>query len=334
MSYTQLNAEERLKLESWRMDEVSHGEMARRLGCHRSTVGRELVRNGNAYSGWYRAKAAEKSCRRRRSDVNKLVHKKMLVDSVLVRYVETKLCAHWSPEQIAGRLKRVRKETKDVSRLTISHERIYEWIYHERKDLIPLLRHSKKRRHRRKNGTKQREKQREEGKKRRIDTRPKEIETRETLGHWEGDTVLGKEKVIRLVTHVERKSRFLFADKVERATAKNVREKTVRRFKRLPKRKRLTVTYDNGVEFSEHETTERDSELTVYFAYPYHSWERGTNENHNGLLREFFPKKSPFKGITQKQVDRVVRLLNTRPRKCLDYLTPEEVFNEKCCGLN
>jgi transposase, IS30 family len=334
MSYCQINAEERLKLESWRVDGVSNGEIARRLGRHVSTVGRELIRNGNSYSGWYSARAAQKSCKRRRVEVNKLVHTVMVPGSALVLFVEQKLLAHWSPEQIAGRLKRLKKRRGRTSCFTISHERIYLWIYRERKDLIPLLRHSKKRRHRRKNGTKQREKRREEEKKRRIDTRPRVIERRTTLGHWEGDTVLGSEKTVRLLTHVERKSRYLYADKVERATAKTVREKTVRRFNRIPKHKRQTVTYDNGVEFSDHETTERDTGLTIYFAYPYHSWERGTNENTNGLLREFFPKKSAFKAVSQKQVDQAVRFLNTRPRKCLDYLTPDEVFNERGCGLN
>lgn len=334
MSYNHLNADDRVKLEAWREDRVSNGEIARRLNCHVSTIGRELARNGDAYSGWYAGRKAEKIRCKRRRDVNKLVHSKLLADSKLARYAEKKLHDHWSPEQIAGRLKRMKKETKDSSRQTISHERIYEWVYDERRDLIPLLRHSKKRRHRRKNGTKQREKRREEEKKRRIDTRPKVIEKRTTFGHWEGDTMLGKEKTSRLLTHVERKSRFTQADKVEDGTAKNVREKTVARFKRIPKRKCLSTTYDNGVEFSDHEITERDTGLTIYFAYPYHSWERGLNENTNGLLREFFPKKSAFNDVTQTQVDRAVRFLNTRPRKCLGYLTPEEVFNERCCGLN
>lgn len=334
MSYTQLSTEDRLKLEAWRVDGISNGEIARRLGKHVTTIGRELHRNGNSYSGWYNARVAVRSCRKRRADVNKLVHSKVVPGSSLMLFVEEKLRRHWSPEQVAGRLKQLKKKTNDPRRPTISHERIYVWIYRERKDLIVLLRHSKKRRHRRKNGTKQREKRREEEKKRRIDTRPAVVEKRTTLGHWEGDTVLGSEKTVRLLTHVERKSRFLYADKVERATAKTIREKTVKRFMSIPKVKRHTVTYDNGIEFSDHETTERDSGLTIYFAYPYHSWERGTNENTNGLLREFFPKKSAFKHITQKHVDRAVRLLNTRPRKCLNYLTPEEVFNGRGCGLN
>lgn len=328
MSYTHLNADNRLKLEAWKDASLSHGEIARRLGCHVSTIGRELERNGEPRSGWYDAKKAEKFCRARRKTTNREVHLKLTAGSSLAFYVEEKLKSHWSPEQIAGRLKREKHEE------TVSHERVYEWIYSERKDLIPFLRHSKKRRYRRRNGTKQREMRREEAKKRRIDTRPKEIEKRKELGHWEGDTIVGKEKTQRILTHIERKSRFTCADKIERATAEAIRRSSVKRLKRFPKYKRKTSTYDNGIEFSEYEKTERETDIKIYFAYPYHSWERGTNENTNGLLREFFPKGSPFKDVTQRDIDRAVKFLNTRPRKCLKYLTPEEVFNERCCALN
>lgn len=327
MSYNQLNADHRSKLEAWKEAGLSNGEMAHRLGFHTSTIGREFSRNGEPRSGWYVGKKAEKLRRDRRSGANHDVHAKLVAGSTLVIFVEEKLQAHWSPEQISGRLKREKEGS-------VSHERIYDWIYHERKDLIPFLRHSKKRRYRRRNGTKQREIRREEAKKRRIDTRPKEIEKRKELGHWEGDTIVGKEKIQRILTHVERKSRFTCADKIERVTAEAVTRASVRRLSRFPRRKRRTGTYDNGIEFSGHERTERDTKMKIFFAYPYHSWERGTNENTNGLLREFFPKGSPFKGVSQRDVDRAVKLLNTRPRKCLKYLTPEEVFFERGCGLN
>ena len=327
MSYTQLNADHRLKLEAWKEAGLSNGEMARRLGVHVSTIGREFFRNGEQRSGWYVGKKADKFCRDRRSEANQGVHAKLAPGSSLAVYVEEKLRSHWSPEQIQGRLKREKKAS-------VSHERIYDWIYHERKDLIPFLRHSKKRRYRRRNGTKQREIRREEAKKRRIDTRPKDAEKRKELGHWEGDTVVGKEKTQRILTHVERKSRFTCADKIERATAEVIHRMSVSRMKRFPKRKRRTATYDNGIEFSQYEKTERDANIKIYFAYPYHSWERGMNENTNGLLREFFPKGSPFKDVSQGDVDRAVKFLNTRPRKCLKYLTPEEVFFERGCGLN
>ncbi len=327
MSYTHLNADHRLKLEAWKEDGISNGEIARRLGVHVSTIGRELSRNGELRSGWYEGKKADKLCKLRRKDVNHEVHAKLIAGSSIALHVEKKLRSHWSPEQIAGRLKREKRES-------VSHERIYLWIYRERKDLIPCLRHSRKRNHRRKNGTKQREKRREEAKKKRIDTRPVSIESRKEIGHWEGDTIVGKERTQRILTHVERKSRFTCADKIEHATAHAIHLASVKRLMRFPEYKRQTGTYDNGIEFSDHQRTERDTQMKIYFAYPYHSWERGTNENTNGLLREFFPKGSPFKDVTQMDVDRAVKFLNTRPRKCLKYLTPHEVFYERGCGLN
>jgi len=163
--------------------------------------------------------------------------------------------------------------------------------------------------------------------KRRIDERPIIVESRERLGDFEGDTIQGSEKVHRILTHVERKSGLLLADKV-RQSAKDVRETAVRRLKDFPHLQ--TITYDNGLEFSEHEIIERETKATIYFAYPYHSWERGANENANGLLRQFFPKKSAFAAITQKQIDQAVALINTRPRKRHGYQTPREIF-QQCC---
>lgn len=334
MSYTHISLDERQKLDAWKEAGLTQGEMARRLGRSSSTIGRELGRNGEPRSNWYDAKKADRLRRDRRRDANRVGHAKLIAGLPLALFVEQKIRAHWSPEQITGRLKREKKETKNKNLETVSHERIYVWIYKERKDLIPFLRHSKKRRYRRRNGTKQREIRREEAKKRRIDTRPKDIEKRKELGHWEGDTIVGKEKTQRILTHVERRSRFTCADKIVRATAEAVHYASVKRLKRFPKRKRQTSTYDNGTEFSAYEKTERDANIKIYFAFPYHSWERGTNENTNGLLREFFPKGSPFKDVTQCDLDRAVKFLNTRPRKCLKYLTPEEVFHERCCSLN
>jgi IS30 family transposase len=334
MLYTHLSLDERQKLDAWKEAGLTQGEMARRLGRSASTIGRELTRNGEPRSNWHDAKKADRFRHERRRDVNQTIHTKLIAGSSLTAYVEEKTRSHWSPEQIAGRLKCEKRKSRNKKGKTVSHERIYVWIYRERKDLIPFLCHSKKRRYRRRNGTKQREMRREEAKKKRIDTRPKDIEKRKELGRWEGDTIVGKEKTQRILTHVERKSRFTCADKIERATAEAINRASVKRLKRFPKRKRQTSTYDNGIEFSAHEKTEQDAQIKIYFAFPYHSWERGTNENTNGLLREFFPKGSPFKDVTQRDLDRAVRFLNTRPRKCLKYLTPEEVFNERCCALN
>jgi IS30 family transposase len=161
----------------------------------------------------------------------------------------------------------------------------------------------------------------------RIEERPKEIDTRERVGDWEGDTVVGKEKKQRILTYVERKSGYAIANKLDIVTAEIVNTKTITLFKKLPKEKRKTLTRDNGVEFGDYDRTlENKIKLEVYRTHPYHSWERGTNENWNGLLRQFFPKGSYFDIITEANVQKAVRLLNNRPRKRLSYLTPRELF--------
>src|SRR3989344_477628 len=167
---------------------------------------------------------------------------------------------------------------------------------------------------------------------RRIEERPAIVETRERVGDWEGDTVVGKEKTQRIATNVERKSGYGMADKLDVVTAEIMRQKTKARFKTVPKKARQTLTRDNGPEFGDYDRdTEKDTGMGVSRATPNHSWERGTNENWNGLLRQFFPKGMVFATITQSDVDRAVRLLNDRPRKRLGYATPREVFRA-CCN--
>lgn len=201
------------------------------------------------------------------------------------------------------------------------------FVDEEKQDWRKFLR-QKKGKYRRRHGTNDRERAREEAKKKRIDTREAVADKRERIGDWEGDTIVGGEKTTGILTHVERKSGFLLADLLKRKTASFVKEKAVERFKDITEDKKHTITYDNGTEFSEHEVIERETDMKIYFAYPYHSWERGTNENTNGLLRQFFPKKSMFAMLTQDIVDKAVDLINNRPRKRLGYLTPYEVFVE------
>jgi IS30 family transposase len=318
MPANHITYEERIQIETlWREGYIKN-EIADRLGRHRSTVGRELERTFAHAGAIYRASVAEKQRKQIRRQANQS-HRKLKEATKLAVTVETSLRKRWSPEQIAGRLRRLRR------RPIICHETIYQYVYKNRKDLIPFLRQGKKRRYRRRIGTSLREKRREEAKKKRIDVRPDIVEKRSRLGDWEGDTIVGSEKTVHLVTHVDRRSGVVMIDKVDGATAQRVREATTKRFQRLPKKKRRTITYDNGVQFAEYETLERDLGLTVYFAHPYHSWERGTNENTNGLIREFFPKKSPFKDLTRSQTRFVEVSLNTRPRKRHNYATPLEV---------
>lgn len=320
MSYIHFTKEERIRLSALKDAELSNKDCARELQRDLTSIGRELKRNWSIEKNKYLPGNAQKLCAQRRNVANQQFHK-IIVDSELEKYIVAKLKKYWSPEQIAGRMKQ-----EKLFDTIVVHETIYQYIYRDKPELKKYLRCTKGK-YRRRYGTKIREKQREEAKKKRVDERPTMVETRERIGDWEGDTIVGDEKTIHILTHVDRKSGKLMADKASDTTAPAIRKLTVKRFNTLPKKKRKSITYDNGVQFAEHETTERALNIPIYFAYPYHSWERGTNENTNGLLRQFLPKKSTFKNITQQKLDRFVKLINNRPRKRHNYATPEEVFS-------
>ncbi len=325
MLHKHFTPEQRNELSALLRAEVKKKDIAKYLGKDRTAIWRELQRNSSENSKYY-ARKAKRLTKERRIKANARF-KKIENDKVLRRYIVKKLKKYWSPEQIAG------KWNKQHKRKHINKDTIYKFVYGKRKDLVKYLR-CQKGKYRRRYGKRIREKPRKELKKRKIDQRPKEAELRLELGHWEGDTIQGKDKQ-HILTHTERKSGLILADKLDVVTAEETRKKTKARFKRIPRDKKITMTYDNGPTFSEHELTEGETGFTIYFAYPYHSWERGCNENANGLLRQFFPKKTNFATITQKEIQKVVRLLNNRPRKRLNYLTPYEVFNQKskCCTL-
>ena len=317
MSYSHLTQDDRIRLSALKRAGLKQCEIARQLKKDPATISRELERNGKDAN--YHAGESKQLAKERRMAA-KQGFKKIQNDPELEKYIVKKLKKYWSPEQISGRLK-----LKNNDKPVISHETIYQYIYNDKPALKKYLR-CKKGKYKRRYGTKIRERQREALKKKRIDLRPPEIEQRKEIGHWEGDTIKGKDNSGSILTHVERKSGYLKADKLVRALAEIVAEMTERRFKRIPRDKKKTTTYDNGTEFSEHEYIEKQTKMDIYFAHPYHSWERGTNENTNGLLRQFFPKKSSFTNISQKDITRAVILINNRPRKRLGYLTPHEVF--------
>lgn len=323
MSYKHITPDQRNELSALKRTKIKQKEIAQILGKDRTTIYRELIRNQNKNEK-YDAKTAKQKTKERRIKSNQRFRK--IENNKWIRsYIIKKLKKYWSPEQIAGRIKK--KWPKDKSR-QIGKDSIYDFIYTERKDLVKYLR-CQKGKYRRRYGTRIREKRREEGKKKRIDVRPKIVEKRSRIGDWEGDTIVGGEKTVHILTHVERKSGILFADKLERATAELTEEKTIKRFEKIPRNKKHTLTYDNGSTFASHKETERKTKIDIYFANPYHSWERGCNENANGLLRQFFAKKSLFANVNQKDIDKAYRLINNRPRKRLNYLTPYEVFYEK-----
>jgi len=318
MSHIQFNKEMRLELAVLIWAGKNQPYCAKRFGMSRSSVSREIKENQDT-DGIYRGANAHKKYLEKRKRA-KQKEKKIENDSILRKYIVAKLKLYWSPEQIAGRLKTIRKET------VICHETIYTFIYKKRPDLIKYLRHQKSK-YRKKRGSHARISFCRSMKIKRIEERPEEVETRERFGDWEGDTVVGKEKTKRILTYVERKSGYAMALKLNIVTAEIVNIKTTSLFKKLPKEKRKTLTRDNGLEFGDYDRTlENKTKMEVYRATPYHSWERGTNENWNGLLRQFFPKGTYFDIITEVEIQKAVRLLNNRPRKRLGYFTPRELF--------
>jgi len=335
--YTQLTKEERISLDSLhKSGKFNQAQIAKELGKSKSTISRELARNRDPVSGSYYYSTAQKQAKTRKAEANKL-RTKIILNGELEKYILKKLEIKWSPQQIAGRLKIELNSDKSNSlglKTTLSHQTIYDHIYLKRPDWKTHFRIiGVKGKYRRKYGTKTREKLREEQKKKRVDTRPEIINSRGRLGDWEGDTIVGAEKTIHILTHVDRKSGYLLADKAESVTKEAIAKLTLKTFQRLPKTKIMSITYDNGSQFEKHQDTEQklrditqNKDFGIYFAYPYHSWERGTNENTNSLIRKYYPKKTTFKNITQKELDKVVKLINNRPRKRLNYLTPFEVF--------
>ncbi|MFH1780425.1 MAG: IS30 family transposase [Candidatus Nealsonbacteria bacterium] len=324
MSYYHFKPEQRNELSVLLRAGLKQNKIAELLGKSPAAVSQELSRNRSDNKIGYDAGLAKRKTRERRIMANQRF-RKIEKNKWLRNYITKKIKKYWSPEQISGRLK---KKWPNNKTRHIGKDSIYNFIYEQRKDLVKYLR-CQKGKYRRRYGTRIREKQREELKKKRIDKRSKIVEKRKRIGDWEGDTIIGKEKTTHILTHVERKSGLLLADKLERGTAELTKTKTIERFKTIPKNKKYTATYDNGATFSEYEMTEKKTGIEIFFANPYHSWERGTNENTNGLLRQFFPKKSSFAIITQRQIDEACGLINNRPRKRLDYLTPNEVFRRQ-----
>lgn len=243
-----------------------------------------------------------------------------LVRGQLLRFLTKELKLHKSPEQIAGVLA--------LQKRSIAPSTIYRYI-HERAPHLKQYLRSQKGKYRRRRGTKIREKKREEAKKRRIDERPAIVERRGRIGDFEGDTLMGRDKRVRIVSFVDRRSGYLIAFLLPRMNAQLLTSLALKHLRHIPKQKRKTITLDNGIEFSDWERLEKKSGMTIYFAYPYHAWERGTNENTNGLLRQYFPKSYDFNLITPTDLSHVVRRLNNRERKRLGFVSPRHVFWKK-----
>ena len=324
MPYQHITSTQRNNLSLLLHTKTKKKDIAKLLNKDRSTVYRELKRNATENKVGYSARSAKRQTKERRISANSRF-RKIDNNKALKQEITRKLKRYWSPEQIAGRLKQ-----ENGHKTVIGKDAIYKFIYQEKPHLVKYLR-CRKGKYRRRYGTGLREKwrkQQEEARKKRIDQRPEVIEKRHRLGDWEGDTIIGTDRKSAILTHVDRKSGFLLADKLERATSKETFLATAGRFRKIPRSKRYSITYDNGVEFSEYQAISKSAKMEIYFAYPYHSWERGTNENTNGLIRQFFPKKTSLKDIDQKELNKAVKLINNRPRKRHNYLTPNEIFRK------
>jgi transposase, IS30 family len=310
MSYTQLTREQRYQI--YALMKAGHHQtfIASVIGCHRSTVSRELRRNRGGRG--YRPKQAHEMAvaRQRAADRPRIAEQTW-------RRIEALLRQEWSPEQVAGRLKL-------EGRPAASHEAIYQHIYADKRrggTLHLSLRCRKVRRKR--YGTHSRRGQIPN--RVCIEARPAVVEAKRRLGDWEADTIIGRGHQSALVSLTERKSKLTLLRKVERRSADEVARASLALLGPLAD-KVHTITSDNGKEFAHHERIAAGLGARFYFAHPYASWERGLNENTNGLVRQYFPKKHDFTTVTDAEVARVTQRLNDRPRKTLGFRTPNEVF--------
>jgi IS30 family transposase len=310
----QLSMEEREVISQMFAAGHSRKAIAQRLGRPPSTVGREIKRNARDDGSYSAVEARRKSeVRRRERPLIRKLQRPELNDAVR-RY----LTQEWSPDQIAGRLKHDRPH--DL-RLHVSPQTIYTWIQQDRdsQHWKSFLRRGGRGQKSPGVGRLPRQVQ--------IDGRPQEANQRLRLGDFEGDTIVSGGKRSGLVTIVDRKSRYLLAAKLKDRTARRTREKIEHLLAPLPNEKRHTMTFDNGKEFAEHELLAKRLGLDVYFAHPYASWERGTNENTNRLLRQYYPKGTDFAEVSHYDLAETVKRINDRPRKSLNYQTPSEVFH-------
>jgi IS30 family transposase len=316
MSYNQLTQEQRYQIYALKKTGHTRTEIAEVIGVHKSTVSREVRRNRGGRG--YRPQQAQQMTMERRVKVQPRISAKTWA------VVEKLLRQEWSPEQISGRLKKEQK-------ICISHEWIYQYVLADQRaggDLYQHLRCQKKRR-------KRYGKYDRRGKLlncRSIEERPTIVAQRKRLGDWEVDTVFGKDHQQALVTLTERKSRFTLLGKVSQRTAQAVQDQICRLL--LPVQDKVhTLTSDHGKEFAYHEQIAQRLQLKYYFAHPYAAWERGANENANGLLRQYFPKKCDLQLVTCKDTNLAMSRLNFRPRKSLRFKTPFEVFYHSSVAL-
>lgn len=320
--YTRLNFEERIKLTVYKESGISLSEIAQKLGRHKSTISRELQRFPYSYTADKAQKEAQRKAGTRHDS------KRLDTNKALYREVYNLLKKRWSPPQIVAYLKQRYANDKHMQ---LSHESIYTYIYllprgALRKELVGYLRQHKKSRYRRKGS---RDKRGTIPDMISIEERPAEVANRSLAGHWEGDLIIGKGHKTAMGTIVERKTRTVILVPLKNKDASSVRKAFERELKRLPAQMLRSLTYDQGTEMTEHKLFTANTKMKVYFCHPASPWERGTNENTNMLIRQYFPKKTDFSTITRKEIKRVQHELNERPRKTLNWLSPKQVFEKE-----
>jgi IS30 family transposase len=324
MKYKRLSIFEREEISRLLILSASYREIGTKLKRHSSTICREVNRFKTdrliyrAISGQLHANRLARSRRKNK--------KKLFNHKALLKVVRAKLKLFWSPEQIAEHLKN-KYENKNMH---VSKETIYSYIYvlprgKLREELTQLLRREHKKRHKR--GQSQVGQTSNLADMLSIEERPKEVSNRTVPGHWEGDLIIGDaKKQTALGTLVERTTRAVILVPLKNKTAEEVRKSFAREVKKLPKQMRLSLTYDQGREMAQHKLFTKETKMQVYFAHPRSPWERGTNENTNGLIRQFFPKNTNFKNVSRAQIKHAQHLLNGRPRKTLNWKTPYEAM--------
>lgn len=323
--YIRLSYTERVKIETYLSLGKSKSDIAHLLKRHKSSISRELnvwVKNDvDKYNAeiahWYTVDGRQ----------YRHIGRKLDKFPELFKFVRGKLKLHWSPEQIAHYLS---KNFPNDYTMNISHESIYSYIYllpkgELKKELISYLRQEKKKRYSRVGKGANRGKISDRIC---IEERPAEVEDRVIAGHWESDLIIGKDHKSAIGTIVERTTRTVIIVKLKSSKATEVRKAFAREVKKIPEQMRLTMTHDNGLEMAQHRLFTKQTKMKVYFAHPYASWERGTNENTNGLIRDFFPKGTDFNLVSRYKLKKVQNMLNERPRKILDWDCPKGVFKK------
>lgn len=316
--YKHLTLSERDMITTLLAENTSLREIARILGRDVSTISRELKRNASPEYRLYLSHRAQGRAEARRRTASR---RPRLKQPEIRAYVLAQLTEGWSPEQIAGRL------PLDHPGLSISPEAIYQYIYQapaqERGELIRCLRRAHRRR--KPHGLTRRERKTKIPGRIPIELRPASVEGRRVFGHWEGDSLISRKSLVALNSLVERKSRLVLLSRLPRKSAQATQQAVVARLGALPRQARRTLTLDNGTENASHQELTANLGLRCYFAQPYASWQRGTCENTNGLVRWYLPKGTDFSTISDEHLTRIETLLNNRPRKCLGFKTPLEV---------